>query len=111
MSDVYVFQASFLCYDCGAAVCDELDSISAVTDGDSDEYPQGPYADGGGEGDSPAHCDSCGTFLENPLTTEGYYYVIEAVKEHYATGKGNKNVIAEWKDFYDIKLDSDDGEE
>jgi hypothetical protein len=34
---------------------------------DSDKFPKGPLADGGGESDCPQHCDTCGVFLENPL--------------------------------------------
>jgi hypothetical protein len=42
------------------------------SDYDSDELPKGPYGNGGGETDSPQHCDACGCFLQNPLTTDGY---------------------------------------
>lgn len=42
---------------------------------DSDRFPKGPYADGGGEADTPQHCDACQTFLENPLTDDGREYV------------------------------------
>ena len=57
---------------------------------DSGEYPCGPYADGGGESDTPSHCGACGEFLENPLTSDGYEYVREAAR-------------AEWDAFYDIE--------
>ena len=68
---------------------------------DSDEYPCGPYADGGGESDTPSHCGACGEFLENPLTSHGYEYVREVAS-------------AEWDDFYGIERDDsedvDDGD-
>ncbi len=69
-----------------------LERFECESDYDSDEHPKGPYSDGGGESDSPQHCASCGTFLENPLTDEGVEYVRES---------GNR----EWADFYDIELD------
>ena len=40
-------------------------------DYDSDDLPKGPYSNGGGEADTPQHCDGCGAFLENPLTGDG----------------------------------------
>jgi len=58
---------------------------------DSDTYPQGPYADGGGESDTPAHCDVCGVFLENPLTPDGVEYVRELIR-----AEGNPT----WAEFY-----------
>lgn len=50
-------------------------------DTDSERYPQGPYPDGGGEADSPNHCDRCGIFLHNPLTSVGYGYVNEVLED------------------------------
>jgi hypothetical protein len=60
---------------------------------DSDEYPKGPYPNGGGESDSPQHCADCREFLENPLTSDGYDYVRE-----------NQN--DEWDSFYEIDRES-----
>jgi hypothetical protein len=80
MMDVYLFQAALLCADCGAAM-----QAACVPGKDSDSYPQGPYPDGGGEADSPQHCDHCRAFLENPLTQEGYRYVLEQVRTHPST--------------------------
>jgi hypothetical protein len=67
-------------------------------DYDSDELPKGPYLDGGGQADTPQHCDACGTFLENPLTPDGYRYVNEAFIEH--ARDGNAAVLVEWAKFY-----------
>jgi hypothetical protein len=64
--------------------------------------PDGPHLNGGGEADSPQHCDACGVFLENPLTTDGYRYVNEALIEHARDGDGNAEVLAEWAKFYNI---------
>lgn len=75
--DAYIFQGDIYCEDCA-------DDIKAQRANrrhceDSDDYPQGPYADGGGEADCPNHCGNCGEFLENPLTDEGRRYVLYAV--------------------------------
>jgi hypothetical protein len=45
--------------------------FTSESDYDSDDLPKGPYADGGGEADTPQHCDDCRRFLENPLTGDG----------------------------------------
>lgn len=121
---VYIFQAALLCADCGVRTREAL-AKSAPTNPDdessydSDVFPKGPYANGGGEADTPQHCDHCGTFLENPLTDDGCAYVEEAVKrfgpseveeswEETAkriealggTLQGNGPTVAEWVRFY-----------
>jgi hypothetical protein len=98
--DVYVYQAALVCDDCGEAAKEACDANGDENTGDSDDYPQGPVADGGGEADCPQHCDHCGVFLENPLTSDGMEYVREAVERNYAGKGGDGNVIAEWKAFY-----------
>lgn len=81
---VYMYCAAFYCQACGEKLCATeakpagMDPTNEST-WDSDEYPKGPYPNGGGEADTPQHCDSCGVFLQNPLTTDGYDYVREAV--------------------------------
>jgi hypothetical protein len=86
--DVYIYAAALLCEDCGEAQRQHLDEAFAdngaapgTDEDDSDRYPQGPYPDGGGEADSPQHCDQCGTFLENPLTGDGYAYLRAQVEQ------------------------------
>ncbi len=85
---------------------------------DSDDYPKGPYGDGGGEADSPQYCGQCQLFLENPLTTNGVAYVLELLDPYIsgddsdltsdsccqyiadrARDDGN-GVLAEWAIFY-----------
>lgn len=107
--EVYIFNAALLCEGCGAATYDDLESQNIEDTGDSDDFPQGPYSDGGGESDSPQHCDNCHVFLENPLTDEGYKYVTEAVMAHSKGGNGE--VIRAWVNFYDIRIDSEESEE
>ena len=64
---------------------------------DSDQYPKGPYCNGGGESDCPNHCDGCKVFLENPLTQDGENYVREQAD------KGH--IPDEWREFYDYLLE------
>jgi hypothetical protein len=98
--NAFVFQAAMLCEACAMARKASLEASGVVDDGTSDTFPQGPYGAGGGEADSPQHCDDCGEFLENPLTTDGAEYVAEKVGEM----QRGDNVTAAWAKFYDIAL-------
>lgn len=109
--NVYMFQAALFCESCGEEHRNDLDAAGKTpcapdneSSFDSDDYPKGAYSDGGGEADCPQHCDACGVFLENPLTSEGYDYVREAIEESRAQGKvdGARAVITEWAAFYEI---------
>ena len=92
--ETYIYQAALHCEDCAVKI---MEGLSPSDDsGDSDDYPQGPYSDGGGEGDSPNHCDGCRAFLENPLTCDGYEYVQETVRNRLTV------VSREWAEFYGI---------
>lgn len=92
--DAYIFQGDIYCEDCA-------DDIKAQRANrrhceDSDDYPQGPYLDGGGEADYPQHCGACGEFLCNPLTDHGRDYVLNAVREGVAPD--------EWRAYYTMTL-------
>ena len=89
--DTWIYCASLYCEECAAEIRSDLVGVSRADMGDSDSYPQGPYPNGGGEADCPQHCDSCGIFLENPLTPDGVEYVKEAEP-------GRVRQI--WRDFY-----------
>jgi hypothetical protein len=95
--DAYIYNAALLCEECASELRVELGEENRPDTGDSDDYPQGPYADGGGEADCPQHCDSCGLFLENPLTSDGDDYVREAIEENGASNA----VVNGWREFYD----------
>jgi len=113
--NVYVYNAGLYCEDCGKSIREQ-----AIFEGhtpadlddewsyDSDEFPKGPYPDGGGEADLPQHCESgehcinaielsdgskIGAWLENELTTDGVAYVQEAIAE-------GGEVAEMWKEFY-----------
>lgn len=73
--DAYVYQAAMICESCAEHIIDE--TVTGTLHLYHDEMPSGPNADGGGEGDSPQHCDLCGCFLENPLTNTGYRELLE----------------------------------
>ena len=108
----YTYQADLLCEDCGTAVKNDLNSQGREPENieneysfDSDDYPKGPYPDGGGESDAPCHCGSCGAFLENPLTRDGLEYVGEEIKTSLIPGNRNtKTVIEEWLGFYGFSM-------
>ena len=100
----YVYRAALLCEDCANTV--KLERSAFASSEDSNEYPQGPYGDGGGEADSPQHCDHCQIFLENPLTNDGIAYVRKQIEEKknalslYLTTDGN--IIDKWREFYGL---------
>jgi hypothetical protein len=100
--NVYVYNAALYCATCGEYHVNRLRFSKVADTGDSDDYPQGPYGDGGGEADCPQHCDNCGCFLENPLTSDGRIYVREALEEHANHGRGDPLVLGEWEEFYQL---------
>jgi hypothetical protein len=81
--NTYIFQGDLLCEDCAKAEMDFLRSLGKEPPAidDSDEWPVGPFPNGGGEADCPMYCGGCGVFLENPLTTDGERYVLSVAKE------------------------------
>ena len=108
----YLYQAALLCEKCaisemvrltgGDIPIEALVSLASLpAKEDSDHWPQGPYADGGGEADTPQHCDQCQLFLENPLTQEGVDYV-QAQIEH---GEGDQEVLREWHNHYWLDME------
>jgi len=102
--DAYVYQAALLCGDCAAKVKSGM-VHGATLSKDSERWPQGPYSDGGGEADSPQHCDHCQVFLENPLTSDGYEYVREQLEQMDAPGAISpeaRRYARELRDFYEI---------
>jgi len=92
--DAYIFNTALYCTKCA-------DGLPESNTNDSEISRQGPYADGGGEADSPQHCNTCGIFLKNPLTGDGRVYVQDVVDIHALTGYGR--YAAQWGEFYDIK--------
>lgn len=91
--DAYIYQADFYCEDCISDLKKEIEQknpeiVEMVRSGaaDSNDYPQGPYSDGGGEADSPQHCGACRAFLHNPITEVGENFVIEVLGKFLKEG-------------------------
>ena len=108
----YIFQADTYCPDCTTYIkgdlraraqrtvqlenwkripVDETDESSY----DSDYWPKGPYDNE--ESDTPQHCAACHVFLEQPLTQDGYKYVLEALRGDMDTWS---DVERTWFDYY-----------
>ena len=108
MTNAYLYRAALLCEACAhpirAAYLETHPACGTGTWSDvtpcQDNYPHGPYPQGGGESDTPAHCDNCQVFLENPLTDDGIAYVRDAILMHARTNAGNPDVLAQWSAFY-----------
>lgn len=110
----FIYAAALHCEPCGEAIRELLAESAPADVGnestyDSDDFPKGPYADGGGEADTPQHCDSCGVFLRNSLTGEGERYVCEALAPARARAIGR---LADWRrdSFADFLAASIEGE-
>ena len=108
--NVYLFRAALLCEDCGIKAKAKIPNLSGHDSEDesyfdSDDYPKGPYPNGGGEADCPQHCGHCQIFLENPLTEDGYNYVVDAVELFLSDScSGDANVIRQWFRFYNLRV-------
>lgn len=116
--NAYIYAAALHCTDCATAIKALLDAdgktpedVSDERSYDSDDYPKGPLADGGGAADSPQHCDSCGLFLENDLTEEGLAFVRDVIQGHADGKPGNREASAEWGAFYDVHPEYPDADE
>lgn len=114
----FIYQAALLCGDCAETEREHLTTETGIsrqlleTGTDSEGYPQGPFADGGGEADSPQHCDHCGVFLENPLTPDGDTYTRQIAEQYEtrpdmswdeianAAEEAGNPAVAEWIRYY-----------
>lgn len=97
--NAYIFKADICCEACAADIRARRICEGVQDDGTSESIPQGPYADGGGEADTPQHCAHCGAFLENPLTSAGAEYVRAAIRERPRGGVAARV----WAPFYGLK--------
>jgi hypothetical protein len=107
--NVFIYQAALLCEACGEAVRLTVEPPpgydgSNESTWDSDDFPKGPYADGGGEADTPQHCDHCHAFLQNPLTPDGRAYLLECFRayEDSKGQRGNRDALQAWGLFYGV---------
>lgn len=116
-SDIYAYQADLICEDCAGKIIEELEKKGVEDTGDSDDFPQGPHGDGGGEADSPGHCGNglgcvnaikvpggtkIGCPFGNPLTDDGTSYVREKLAHDIVceTNPHSHGVQLLWSHFY-----------
>lgn len=115
-SDAYVYNADFICEDCGEATIARLEKMGIEDTGDSDGFPQGPHSDGGGESDSPQHCGmgarcvnkihipggvTIGCPLGNPLTSDGVKYLRDSLAEDIVSTSAHKRMVGRlWAHIY-----------
>jgi hypothetical protein len=116
----YVFKSALLCEDCARREIGFLEGKGILDEGDPDEYPQGPYGDGGGESDSAQFCEQgrhclspavvfghkVGCPLRNPLTKDGITYLFEGVKRDLASPRAfdqhmGRLLVHLWGDYLD----------
>ena len=83
--------AEFICWDC-------------LREYGPNHIEYSSHPDGGGEADTPQHCNDCDVFLENPLTDYGMQYVMDAIEDY--ENNGNDLTITEWADFYGLMCDT-----
>lgn len=113
--EVYVYQAALYCADDGRLIREALAAEGKTDTGDSDDWPQGPYDDGGGAANSPYHCgaaEACvnamtlagvkiGVWLGNPLTSDGHAYLCEMLNASKPT-RYQKELHRFWRLVYDL---------
>ena len=97
--NTYIYKAALWCESCvPERLCDQdAHTWKSGSLCDSDCTPIGPYGDGGGEADTPQHCDGCEVFLENPLTSDGYDYIDEIIPNTTTALTDTQRL---WSDFY-----------
>lgn len=106
--NAFIYAADIYCECCGQAIRDTITREGRAPENpdnessyDSDQFPKGPYANGGGEADSPQHCASCRAFLENPLTDDGREYVRAAIADaRPCIGAEVDSPVEQWRAFY-----------
>ena len=128
--DAYIYKAGLWCGPCviktvvaarkaapGAIDMSPAEALQQVvsangftreSDYDSDDLPKGPYAQGGGEADTPQQCEGCRQFLGNPLTSDGVLWVEDVIRGYLTTRKATAattDTVNEWADFYKDELD------
>lgn len=119
----YIYCADIYCEDCGRAIRKRIKAEGFAPENprdessyDSDEYPKGPFDDGGGESDTVQHCGShadclnaltlsdgskVGAWLENPLTSHGAAHVAESIADD-----PDNEVCKLWAEWYREELAS-----
>ena len=105
--NAYIYQAALYCERCGNEIRERLTAEGKAPANpddeityDSDDFPKGPYPDGGGEADCPQHCDSCNCHLENPATADGANHIRQSILDFLCSNDGAEDVIETWRAYY-----------
>ena len=105
--NAYIYQAALYCERCGNEIRERLTAEGKAPANpddeityDSDDFPKGPYPDGGGEADCPQHCDSCNCHLENPATADGANHIRQSILDFLCSNDGDEDVIETWRAYY-----------
>jgi len=103
----YIFQGDIYCEECGNKIKKTLKPQDNT--GDSNDYPQGPYTEGGGESDAPQFCGSgkacaykvnlpsnttIGCPLGNHLTREGVTLINDKIRGNAFENQATKRSVA-----------------
>ena len=118
---VYIYSADLWCKKCGNGIREWLTrrglAVAKPNDEysyDSDDFPKGPYPDGGGLADYPRHCaagrdcidaitlpngEKIGVWLENDLTADGVKHVRES-----AGHAPDNEMYRLWAEEYGLEL-------
>lgn len=103
-SECFIYKDKFYCLICCLKIQKEIDwipdNVNDFSSYGNDEYPHGPFVNGGGPADGPRHCRGCSAHLKNPLTELGQKAVENTVELYYKTGEGDKVKIEIWREFY-----------
>jgi hypothetical protein len=111
---VYMYDGDLYCTNCAKELKHYLETngvaasaagIAPALENDPDKLPQGPFSVG--ESDYPDYCGNCGEFLENPLTTDGYENLRQAVEAYENEGSGDPSTMQELIDFYPEVFEDD----
>jgi hypothetical protein len=101
----YQYRAALLCEDCGEAQRSALRGTPAEAEAReaaehggtcSETWPAGPYPTAQGETDTPDHCDACRVYLRLPLTSDGWRYVAEALRDFVRYAEGDAATLRAW---------------
>jgi len=97
---MYAYNAALYCSECADRIMCELDEREGADadSGDSNDYPQ--WCSDDSESDCPEHCDGCGEFLGNSLTSEGVDYVVQAYREDMLAGRRDSVACQVWAPYY-----------
>lgn len=107
--NAFAYRGALYCEACATSIRQRLarEGYKVRAEEDSDSYPCGPFANGGGEADTPQHCDSCGVFLENALTDDGTGYAYDSIVSPYDDAADSQWKTGRYCDHVAARLESD----